>query len=48
MLGSDYCGEDRVCYGCHLSNIFINFRYMANKQILYFNYYRSKNMKNLL
>ena len=41
-------GEDKVCYGCNLNNIFINFRRLANKQILYFNYYRSKNMKNLL
>lgn len=39
-------GEDRVCYGCHLNNIFINFRHMANRQILYFKYYRNKNMEN--
>lgn len=35
-------GEDRVCYGCNLNNIFINFRRLANKQILYFKYYRCK------
>lgn len=41
-------GEDRVCYGCNLNNIFINFRHMANRQILYFKYYRNKNMENAL
>ena len=42
-------GEDRVCYGCHLNNIFINFRHMANRQILYFKYYRNENVeKDLL